>query len=81
MSGKGTKKTVKVVDRGATTLHEFNEPVPGDMTVEDFKKLLLKECLKLSNAALLIKYPNREERNIHCTSEAYPRYRQRYPSI
>ena len=42
-------KRVTVVDRQGAMLIDFTNPLPGTTTVEEFKKILLKECEKISN--------------------------------
>jgi len=44
-----SKKIVKVLDRSGATLVEFKAGIPSDTTVEEFKKILVKDCDKISN--------------------------------
>ena len=41
-------KKVVVVDRNGVMLCSFNKELPGDMTVEELKKELVKSCDKIS---------------------------------
>ena len=46
-------KVVKVVDRNGTQIVEFQK-IPNDVSVEEFKKILVKECASLSISCPLI---------------------------
>jgi hypothetical protein len=43
-----SKRFVKVLDRSGAPLIEFKAGIPSDTSVEEFKKILVKECDKIS---------------------------------
>jgi small-conductance mechanosensitive channel len=45
-----SKKIVKVLDRTDAVLIEFKAGIPSETTVDEFKKILVKECDKISNS-------------------------------
>lgn len=52
-------KVVKVVDRNGNQIVEFQK-IPNDVSIEEFKKILVKECATLSiNCSLIF---HRKER-------------------
>ena len=50
MSAKS--QIVKVVDRQGATLVEFTKGIPTDMSIGEFKKVLIQDCDKISKLSI-----------------------------